>query len=286
MSTPLPNHQPERIRAKYTLSTATTASLMVCCFCFWVVFADCLSVDPQNFTSRVLHVHLRYVASDYCWCLGLFIKLMYTSKSPGSIYWLKYFPRFSKQHSTGFAFTNTDTDDVTRCCPLTVIVSEIVGVWKIFIAVVQHERHSPAYLDICRWKIVLLIRNVTVRVALNELKFKCWWPVAPDRFSKCMQLCLVTSSIGYCDVAMTDCVDAVSIHALWSQWRCFRCSFGMAQHPGFVGVNFLVFVIPTGYQKSPYQASIVVPDFLIAWSIFLITVYLVNDLFTDDNDLR
>ena len=35
--------------------------------------------------------------------------------------------RFSKQLSNGFAFTNTDSDDVTWGCSLTVIVSVIVG---------------------------------------------------------------------------------------------------------------------------------------------------------------
>ena len=52
--------------------------LVMLCVCFWVVFADYLSVDLHDYTSPVLIVHL-------CLYLGILNMLMYTHRSPWSI---------------------------------------------------------------------------------------------------------------------------------------------------------------------------------------------------------
>ena len=110
-------------------------SLTVCCVYFWVVFAACLSVGLQKYTpvfcvcaqgrlprSTVdiwaslsylsVHSSRRY--------LNRFIQLGLNSiNSPKN--WTNR-TRFSKL-CTCFAFTNTDSDDVTWGCSLTVVVS-------------------------------------------------------------------------------------------------------------------------------------------------------------------
>ena len=116
----------------------------MCRVSFWVVIAAFLSVGLRNFTSRVLRERLGYVPgmlprttvgiwpSVSCLCVHLrrgslyrFILLSLNSNnSPKN--WTNR-TRFSKQLSTGFAFTNTDSDDVTWGCSQTVIVSVIVG---------------------------------------------------------------------------------------------------------------------------------------------------------------
>ena len=53
-------------------------SCLWCCVCFWVMFADCLSMHLHDYTSPVLIVHL-------CLYLGILIMLMCTPRSSWSI---------------------------------------------------------------------------------------------------------------------------------------------------------------------------------------------------------
>ena len=83
--------------------------------CFWVVFADCLSVDLHDYTSSVLIVHL---------CLYFGILIIYrfiwlSFNSNNSPFWSKELNQsdtFSKQLFNGFAFMNTDWDNVMWGC--------------------------------------------------------------------------------------------------------------------------------------------------------------------------
>ena len=87
----------------------------------------------------MLYVYLGYEAWQNCWYLGLHIfksswstyrfisgissPIIISSDAENSIDWACV----SKQLGTGFTFTNTDSEDVTRGYSLTVIASLLVG---------------------------------------------------------------------------------------------------------------------------------------------------------------
>ena len=198
--------------------------VMLCVFLSHVV--DCLSVDLHDYKGHVSYAHIW--ASWSCSCVhpdhhGLYRFIWLTFNANDSPFWGKepnQLDTFSKQISTGFAFTNTDWDSVTWGCSLTANVN--VGIWNPNIYGQRTFPRDAIEYVVTEWQYKVILWNFECKWPFSRQKFN--WEKLPNSFGDLLYTRPVSSKI-WSNIKLLRTTVNAFIATLWyqrhihHQWR-------------------------------------------------------------------